>query len=219
LGSLSLAVADRMHDATEAAAGHRRSGPAALAALSTHLEGEPIEALARSLRITHSAAVRLVDRLEGSGLVERERGADARSVSVVLTVRGRKAGQGILDARQQALGEVLAVLTPAERSTLARIYEKLLDGLTTTRVDARRICRLCDPDACGHYEGHCPVTEAASRSVDPEERGATSCSWPAMDVARSDPRSAPRRRQAEPTRKTSVAAASSSNVPGKAIEE
>ena len=167
LGSLSLAVADRLRDATEAAAGHGRSGPAALAALSTHLDGEPIDALARSLAITHSAAVRLVDRLERAELVERRPGADARSVSVVSTARGRNAGREILDARQRALGELLAFLGPAERSTLARVYEKLLDGLTTSRADARRICRLCDPVPCGHYEGRCPVTEAAKRSADP----------------------------------------------------
>jgi MarR family transcriptional repressor of emrRAB len=163
LGSLSLAVADRMRAATEAAAGHGGSGPAALAALSTYLEGEPIDALGRSLGLTHSAAVRLVDRLEDSGLVARRRGLDGRSVSVVMTARGRRAGREILDARQRAIDEVLESLSASERRALAGFCEKLLGGLTASRADAGRICRLCDPDACGHYDGRCPVTQAADR--------------------------------------------------------
>jgi MarR family transcriptional regulator, negative regulator of the multidrug operon emrRAB len=164
LGSLSLAVADRMRAATEAAAGHAGSGPAALAALSTYLEGEPIDALGRSLGLTHSAAVRLVDRLEESGLVERRRGVDGRSVSVVMTATGRTAGREVLDARQRALDEVLESLSASERRALAGVCEKLLGGLTASRADAGRICRLCDPDACGHHDGRCPVTRAADRA-------------------------------------------------------
>jgi hypothetical protein len=30
-----------------------------------------------------------------------------------------------------------------------------------SREDARRTCRMCDPVACGHHEGRCPVTQAA----------------------------------------------------------
>jgi MarR family transcriptional regulator, negative regulator of the multidrug operon emrRAB len=161
LGSLSLTVADRMRVATEAAAGRSGSGPAALAALSTHLDGEGIDALARSLGLTHSAAVRLVDGLEASGLAKRARGADGRSVAVVLTATGRRRGSEILSARARALSEVLEGLRPSERRALAGVCEKLLGGLTASRADAQRICRLCDPDACGHYEGRCPVTLAA----------------------------------------------------------
>jgi MarR family transcriptional repressor of emrRAB len=164
LGSLSLAVADRMRAVTEAAAGHAGSGPAALAALSTYLDGEPIDAVGRSLGLSHSAAVRLVDRLQGSGFVERGRGVDGRSVSVVMTSAGHKAGREILDARQGALGEVLESLSPSERRTLVGVCETLLGGLTASRADAGRICRLCDPDACGHHDGRCPVTRAADRA-------------------------------------------------------
>jgi MarR family transcriptional regulator, negative regulator of the multidrug operon emrRAB len=164
LGSLSLAVTDRLREATEDAAGHTGSGPAALAALSTYLEGGPIDGLGRSLGITHSAAVRLVDRLEESGLVERRRGADGRSVAMVMTCAGHRVGREILDARQRALGEVLESLSPSERRTLAGVCEKLLGGLTASRADAGRICRLCDPGVCGHDDGRCPVTRAADRA-------------------------------------------------------
>jgi MarR family transcriptional regulator, negative regulator of the multidrug operon emrRAB len=165
LGSLSLAVSDRMRVAAEDAAGRSGSGPAALATLCTHLDGDRIEALAASVGLTHSAAVRLVDRLEASGLVRRAQGADGRSVSVTLTARGRTIGRDILSARERALTEVLAGLGSSERRALAGACERLLDSLTASRADAQRICRLCDPDACGHYEGRCPVTLAADRAT------------------------------------------------------
>jgi MarR family transcriptional regulator, negative regulator of the multidrug operon emrRAB len=165
LGSLSLALSDRVRTETERAAGHTGAGPAGLAALSTYLAGRPIDQLGRSVGLTHSAAVRLVDRLEESGLVERRRGVDGRSVSVVMTAAGRRVGREILDARHRALVEVLEVLSPSERRALARVCEKLLGGLTASRDDARRICRLCDPDVCGHYDDRCPVTRAADRAA------------------------------------------------------
>jgi DNA-binding MarR family transcriptional regulator len=170
LGSLSLAVADRMRIAAEDAAGQSGSAPAALAALTTHLDGGAVDALAKSVGLTHSAAVRLVDRLEASGLVKRAPGADGRSVSVTLTPSGRKLGHDILSARERALGDVLEGLERSERRALAAACEKLLGNLTASRLDAQRICRLCDPDACGHYEGRCPVTLAADRAEEQSAR-------------------------------------------------
>src|SRR5262245_32843316 len=130
LGTLSLAVADRVQDAAAAAAGQGGSAPGALAALDGYLGGEPIDSLSRALGVTHSAAVRLVDRLGESGLVERRRGADGRSVAVVPTDAGRQAARRVLEARAAALEDVLAVLSESERRQLAGLHEKLLAGVT-----------------------------------------------------------------------------------------
>ena len=59
--------------------GHEASAPAALAALEGYLGGEPIDALAQTLGLTHSGAVRLVDHLCAAGLAERRRGAGGRA--------------------------------------------------------------------------------------------------------------------------------------------
>jgi DNA-binding MarR family transcriptional regulator len=165
LGTLSLAVADRVADATAAAAGQGGSAPAALSALHEYLGGEPIDSLSRALGVTHSAAVRLVDRLADTGLVERRPGPDGRSVAVVPTDAGRDAARRVTEARAAALEEVLAVLSEAERRQLARLHEKLLAGVTPSRAAARHLCRLCDPVACGHHEGRCPVTRAADAAA------------------------------------------------------
>ena len=170
LGSLSLAVAGRVEAAAEAAAGAGGpSAPAALAALEGYLGGEPIDALRQVLGLTHSGAVRLVDRLAAAGLVERSPGPDGRSVAVAPTPAGRRAATEVRAARERALADTLAVLDPDERAALTALHEKLLAGLTGDRSSARRMCRLCDLDACGHHRGTCPVTEArrARRSPSP----------------------------------------------------
>jgi MarR family transcriptional repressor of emrRAB len=167
LGALSLAVAERMDVATRAAAGQGGSAPAALAALGTYLEGSTIDGLRRPLGLTHSAAVRLVDRLVAAGQARREAGEDGRSVAIFLTATGRRAAARIHNDRMRALAEVLAPLDENERDDLSRLAGRLLGAVTTGREAARHLCRLCDPDACGHYDGRCPVTLA----VDEAEAG------------------------------------------------
>jgi MarR family transcriptional regulator, negative regulator of the multidrug operon emrRAB len=164
LGALSLAVTERLEAAASAAAAQGGSGPAALAALDTFLEGSSIDTMRKPLGLTHSAAVRLVDRLAAAGLVTRGAGEDGRSVAVFLTPAGRRAAAQVQEGRMLALTKVLTALEAAEREQLTRVVEKLLAGLTFGRADARHICRLCDAGACGHEEGRCPVTRAADRA-------------------------------------------------------
>jgi MarR family transcriptional regulator, negative regulator of the multidrug operon emrRAB len=164
LGALCLAVADRLEEATRSAAALGGSAPAALAALDTFLDGSSIDTVRKPLGLSHSAAVRLVDRLAATGLVRRGAGEDGRSVRVFLTPAGRRSASEVQRGRGRALAAVLAPLDAAEREQLTRLQEKLLAGLTSGRADARRICRLCDADACGHKEGRCPVTRAADRA-------------------------------------------------------
>ncbi len=160
LGTLALAVTGRVEGALAAVSPAGPSAPAALSALEGYLGGEPIDALAHVLGLSHSGAVRVVDRLAADGLAERRRGADGRSVAVTLTAAGCSAAAEIRTARESALAEVLAALDPGERRALTELNEKLLAGLTSDRASARRICRLCDSVACGHERGTCPVTTA-----------------------------------------------------------
>jgi hypothetical protein len=67
----------------------------------------------------------------------------------------------VLAAREAALEEVLSVLSAQERATLGELHDRLLGGMVSSRADARRTCRLCDPVGCGHHEGRCPATQAA----------------------------------------------------------
>ena len=161
LGAVSLAVTDRIRAAAERGAAQGGSAPAALISLAGYLDGSPIDAVRRPLALTHSATVRLVDRLVAAGLARRREGPDRRSVSVELTPAGHTAAAEAVKARAEALEEALADLDPDERAELARLHARVLGSLTHGRASAGHICRLCDSQACGHEEGRCPVTQAA----------------------------------------------------------
>src|SRR5205085_805848 len=86
LGALSLAIADRTGPANDAAA---------LSALLHFLESPSIDLLRRVLGLTSSGTVRLVDRLEGDGLVRRRGGGDGRVTVIELTAAGRRAAEQV----------------------------------------------------------------------------------------------------------------------------
>ncbi len=150
LGAAALAIAERLPTAGR---------DVALVALASFLDGGSIEALARVLGVSHSGAVRLVDRLVADGFVQRRDGADGRSVAVTLTDAGGDEAARLAAAREHALLDLLAPLGEAQRRALTAVLEPLLAGLVTERADAGHLCRLCDADACGHPD-RCPVTNA-----------------------------------------------------------
>jgi DNA-binding MarR family transcriptional regulator len=163
LGALSLTVAERMLEGGPETARLGPSGAPALLALASWLDGGSIEQLRAILDLTHSGAVRLVDRLADAGCVERRAGPDARTVALGVTARGARLAQEIREERAAAVEAVLAPLGAAERGELERLLEALLAGVARGPAAPGRICRMCDAVACGHYEGRCPVTEAAAR--------------------------------------------------------
>jgi MarR family transcriptional regulator, negative regulator of the multidrug operon emrRAB len=159
LGTVGLAVSDRIRAAGEDELGLSGSAPVALVALSTYLADRPLEEIGAAFGITASAVVRLVDRLEAEGLAQRSPGPDGRRVSVRLTTKGERRAKAILARREQELAGVLGVLSTAEQRELTRLHEKLLAHLPDDVPGAARVCRYCDVDACGHYDGRCPVTQ------------------------------------------------------------
>ena len=134
LGALALAVADRVQEAVAAVAGHGASGPAALVALDGFAGGGSIDALRRILGLTHSGAVRLVDRLTAARLVERRIGPDARAVSLHLTPEGRRVARRVLTAREAALEQVLVGLSPAQRDQLDSLLSAMFPALVRERA-------------------------------------------------------------------------------------
>jgi MarR family transcriptional repressor of emrRAB len=136
LATCAVALAERVRDAAEAATGLGAGAPAAVVALSGFLDGQSVNSLALVLGMSHPGTVRLVDRLEQEGLVERRRDArDGREVRLVATTAGRAAAERVPH------------------------LERLLAAMTPDRSAARHTCRLCDIDACGHPDT-CPVTLA-----------------------------------------------------------
>lgn len=169
LGAFAVALADEIREATERAAGMAGAAPAALVALDQFLAGCPTEDLAQVMGLTHSGAVRLVDRLLDAGLVERRSGRDGRSGSIVLTASGRGLSRQVMAARAGAVEAVLAGLGGDASRGLVALTEKLVANLTAVRLrtlasrDEPRgwMCRLCDLDSCRRPQGKCPAANAA----------------------------------------------------------
>ena len=159
LGALALALTDRLIEETETRAKHGAAGPAALVSIGT-APGEPIDRLARTLVLSHSATVRLVDRLAADGLVARRSLSDGRAVGLHLTRSGATRRKAILEGRRQVLGEALAPLSAKQQDSLTALVETLLGRITSGRQSADHICRLCDEDACP--QDSCPVECAVS---------------------------------------------------------
>jgi DNA-binding MarR family transcriptional regulator len=163
LGALSLALSDRMLEAPEGTAGLSATAMAALSALDQFLERPTVDQLSRVVGLTQSGAVRLVDRLEGDGLVRREPGPDRRTALITLTPSGRQAARTVAAARLHMLGDALAPLSVDDEETLAPLIGRLLVGLMREPGATRWICRMCDLTACGRPDGHCPIEQEARR--------------------------------------------------------
>jgi DNA-binding MarR family transcriptional regulator len=164
LGAISLTLSDGIREATEEATGMAGGIPAALVSLHEWADGSPVEVLAETMRVSHSRAVRVVDRLEAAGLARRESDpSDGRRALVRLEPAGHELAGRALDARARVLRLAIAELDAAEVRDLERLVGALLDATTVDLRAAKQTCRLCDGHACGHYERACPVTRAADR--------------------------------------------------------
>jgi len=155
LGVVALVASDRLRTVVEADLGSGGSGPAALVHLQAY-PGESVEALRRVLGISQPATVRIVDRLAGEGLLERRPGADRRTLALHLTARGERAASDVLAGRTRSLRALLDALDAQERAALTPLLERLVASLADDRPQARRVCRLCDRDACTRDPG-CPL--------------------------------------------------------------
>lgn len=161
LGALGLVLADRLGKTAERVGG--QSAAAAVVTLYSTRAALRIDGLARVVDLSHSGAVRLVDRLAADGLVERRRGADQRSAALYLTPAGRRVARQVLAERQKAMHSVLSVLTSDQQEELGDLARFVLRELAKEPAAEARLCRLCDLEACGRSMGACPVARPRTR--------------------------------------------------------
>jgi DNA-binding MarR family transcriptional regulator len=161
LGALATGIQDAVRDALVRESGMDATAVAALLAVRER-PGQSIAQLAAALSLTHSGAVRSVNRLTRRGLVARGRGQDGRSRGLVLTPAGRAATEEVLTARRRLLRGLLEDLPADQRACFAQVAERLLRQLPASRADAWRICRTCEHDVCRGPA--CPVGSAVTAS-------------------------------------------------------
>ena len=159
LGALAGEVANRIERQGKVHPNETNSAVAALNVIGFY-EGCSNGALSRALGLSHTATVRLVDKLELAGFVLSEIGTDKRSVALRLTDLGRERTRIVIRERCMRLADVIDVLTAQQRRQLDDIAETLLKSMVTAARDADHICRLCDDAACS--PARCPVHQKAT---------------------------------------------------------
>lgn len=164
LGAAAVGLRDLLDRLAVEVTGLQGEGAAALVTVGSR-PGRPVEHLRRSVGLSHSGGVRLVDRLEERGWIERVAPNGGREVHLFLTPTGEGIFRRLLDARRTALERVLTPLPDEDRAALERGLESLLAALPSGRTEAWRICRLCDHGVCRGPV--CPV----GSSVDAREPG------------------------------------------------
>jgi MarR family transcriptional repressor of emrRAB len=152
LGTVGLAVADRIEATARGILNRAGETPAALVVIGYGF-GPSNEQLRRILGLSHPGSVRLVDRLVADGLVERQAGRDKRAIALHLTERGAILREKLLKERLVSIQPLLISLTEAEQGTLASLLHKMLSSLETTDLERCSLCRLCDDSVCTD----CPI--------------------------------------------------------------
>lgn len=169
LGTLAGAVEDRLAARPK---GHHNETDSSLAALNllSELQGCTNLQLSQAMKLSHTAMVRLIDRLESAGLVERRAGSDRRTVNLWLTPSGQARVREAALERGATLLDIVGRLSEPQQRQLDRIAETLLRAMTTGDAEATYLCRLCDDRACP--PDRCPVhQEALSKEARPKSPG------------------------------------------------
>ena len=166
LGTLALAVADRVVTGAARVARHGANAPAALVTLLWYPD-RPIAFLADRLRITHPGAVQLVDRLERDHLVDRIPAVDGRTKLLALTADGERTALAVLGARREVLERALSALDDRQVRALADAAGAMLEAITDDLLTSEHMCRMCDELACP--DARCPVERA--EPAPPHRRG------------------------------------------------
>lgn len=164
LGTLAMAISTRVMATTNGVTGRPTADTVALVGLAEVFPGASQDTLARALGLSQSGATRLVDRLVRDRLLTRKPGPDGRTVSLRTTEEGAELARKTLRARAALVQELFSTLDQAEAARLTGLLEKLLSNLVHDRLDAFRICRMCDVEVC-HNRGCCPVTDAVRALV------------------------------------------------------
>lgn len=159
LGAFALAIGDKMDNAVTSAVGQGTSYCYAIVQIGTE-PNSSIEELRRTLGLEHSSVVRLIDKLQKAGLVERVRGlgSDRRQVCIRLTPDGEVKFTRILDARGEVLQNAIQNLNLSEIVTMGNLISKLMPSVVKPGDDQHVVCRSCELELCP--QGSCPVKNA-----------------------------------------------------------
>ena len=127
-----------------------------------------IRELAEGLKVSHPAAVKLVERLVRKGLLDRQESAtDRRVVELRLSTVGVRCVEYVRDQRAQALERIVAQMKPEDAESLALgIYAFVQAAL----VDEETVDAVCLHCGVEHVK-ECLVSRAESDLTNAERVG------------------------------------------------
>ncbi|MEE8586568.1 MAG: hypothetical protein V3T83_17135 [Acidobacteriota bacterium] len=152
LGAFALLAHGQVEKALQDHLGKGRSAAAAILTIGTRPRGS-IEALSRTLGLTHSATVRLVEGLARERMVIKLPGPDRRSSALILSTKGEIRFAGLLQRRRGVLEQFLKKLPPQAYQAVGQALGQMLKQSAGSRQEAQHICRLCEHRLCKP----CPV--------------------------------------------------------------
>ncbi|MBC3844433.1 MarR family transcriptional regulator [Streptacidiphilus sp. 4-A2] len=92
--------------------------------------------LAEQLAVNPSTAMRMVDRLNAAGMVERTPDPeDRRVVRLVATEAGRRVVHAVTERRQAEITRIVAAMPPEHRSAMVRALQAFADAAGEVQVD------------------------------------------------------------------------------------
>jgi DNA-binding MarR family transcriptional regulator len=123
---------------------HNITGPQLVCLLSVK-EHAPVtpSAIAQHVHLSPSTVIGVLDRLEGKGLVRRERDRqDRRRVQVFLTKVGEAVAESAPSPLQDTLARAMKKLPQAEQAMLAGSLERIVELMEVRHVDAAPILEM-----------------------------------------------------------------------------
>lgn len=155
LGALALLIQDRVEKAWQADLDLSPMAAAALVIIDVY-PGSAIERVAGCIGLTHSATVRVVDKLAERGLVEKDRArADARAQSLKLSKAGKRTVQQLHAVRNGVTDDLLVDLDANQQKGLERAISAILHRNVEPGPEAEVTCRVCDDRRCS--PDICPI--------------------------------------------------------------
>jgi len=124
--------------------------PSDAAALNVVLAepGISVKGLSQALGLTHSATVRVADRLTIGGLITRDPAGPGRTVALTSTPRGKRLASEALARRMRVLEHATSGLTAVQRQDLITSLATVVRQLATGQEQIDQACRLCDQNRC-----------------------------------------------------------------------
>ncbi|WP_162916562.1 MarR family winged helix-turn-helix transcriptional regulator [Dongia deserti] len=148
LGALSLLIQDRVERAWQSTLDLSPMAAAAVVQIDNE-PGSSIEQVAGRIGLTHSATVRVIDKLAERGLVEKDRARkDARAQSLKLSKPGKGLARQLHAARNQVIDGLLSGLGPVQREALEAAISAILYQCVEPGREADVTCRVCDDRRC-----------------------------------------------------------------------